>query len=87
MKPRAPWRMGLALICLVLALDGRAEPTASAHPSRAAQARSVEHAAQRLCARQAGEARRACEQQFAVESAALRAPSTATPPIDTRSAQ
>ncbi len=87
MRRRTTRRMALALICLLLGMNAGAESAAPAHQSRAAQARRVEHAAQRLCARQAGEARRACEQQFAAESAALRAPATATSSTAARSAQ
>lgn len=88
MKPRTAARLGLALACLaLLAQDASAEVTAPASQSRAAQARRVEHTAQRLCARQSGEARRACEQQFAAESDALRAPADGTPAAEARAAQ
>lgn len=88
MKHPISRRLRLALISLLLTgLEAGADVTAPASQSRDAQARRVENTAQRLCARQAGEARRACQQQFAAESDALRAPPTATPPTDPRAAQ
>lgn len=81
-------RLRVALICLLLTgFEAGADVTLPANQSRAAQARRVDDTAQRLCARQAGEARRACAQQFATESEALRAPAASTPPTDTRAAQ